>query len=454
MIEYAIDNLHRIKMQKEMDVAINEEIDSAWPLEGAYFLMQVLKDIYGWVNAVPTQGFFGPNPPIMVSLEVAFGKTAQVIWGDFQVPNVQGKLSTGAALKNGKPIFILRGVVKKKYEAEIKFIANSLRAYSAKNSLYKGQAIKLTTNLEGQIDFMSAPRFMDLSLINENELTFSDQVRAEVQTNLFTPVERTEECRAAGIPLKRTVLLEGPYGTGKTLTASVTALKAVKNGWTYIYLDRIEGIKEAMIFARQYSPAVVFGEDIENAVKSSDGRSTKVNDVLNNIDGIDSKGQEVLCIFTTNHIEKIERAMLRPGRLDAIITVNPPDSAAAQKLIRVYADGLISENEDLTAVGDELAGQIPAVIREVAERSKLFAIGRLGKGEKLSLTSKDIVYSAAAMKKHLELMNPKAKEIDDSSQAMLAKGFIGLVNEQLSSHANVLLIKKANDNVEKILENL
>jgi SpoVK/Ycf46/Vps4 family AAA+-type ATPase len=73
--------------------------------------------------------------------------------------------------------------------------------------------------------------------------------------------------QAHKVPLKRGVLLEGPYGTGKTLTAFVTAKKCVENGWTFIMLDRVAALKEALTFARMYAPAVVFAEDIDRSVE-------------------------------------------------------------------------------------------------------------------------------------------------------------------------------------------
>jgi hypothetical protein len=90
----AITALERLMEAEETVIGIHEEVQ-AYPLDGAYALMKALKQIYGWANAVPKPGFFGPKPPVTANLEVNFGESVQVIWGQFQVPNIEGRLETG-----------------------------------------------------------------------------------------------------------------------------------------------------------------------------------------------------------------------------------------------------------------------------------------------------------------------------------------------------------------------
>lgn len=80
----AIEVLSRKMQQDQMTVAIYEEID-AFPLDGAHAFMQVLKQRYGWADAMPTPGFFGPTPPQTINLEIGVNKSIQVIWGQFAV---------------------------------------------------------------------------------------------------------------------------------------------------------------------------------------------------------------------------------------------------------------------------------------------------------------------------------------------------------------------------------
>lgn len=402
--EQAIKALQLKEKEENTTVSVYEEVD-AHPLDGAYAFMKAMQRTYGWSSPVPTETFFGPIPPQTVSLEIAHGVYTQIIWGQFQIPTIKGQLSTKAGKKDGRRIFVIGGEILKKHQDEVKELADLTRKIAKEESIYKGKAIRLKTTDNGDLNENEPPNFMDLSRVNPEELVFPDDIQQQVETNLFTPIKRTAECKQYGIPLKRGVLFEGPYGTGKTLAAYTTAKHAEDNGWTFIYLDKVGGLKEAILFARRYGPSVIFAEDIDRVMTG--GRTVAVDDILNNIDGIDSKNTDILIVLTTNHVEKIEKAMLRPGRLDAVISVRAPDAKAAQKLIHLYARGLLNENEPLDEVGQELDGQIPAMIREVVERAKLYAVSNLKDGEKLKLKAKDLLGAARGIKNHLELTQTK-----------------------------------------------
>lgn len=400
--------------EEETEVAVNE-IVKAFPFDGAYAFMKAMKIIYGWATPIPTPSFFGPRPPQTISLEIDYGVTTQIIWGDFAVPGISGKLKTGVYPDDsGMMYFCVQGVVLKKHMKDVKRIADLTREIVAQHSIYRGKAIRLDCDKNGNVDFNRQPKFLDLSRVNPDELTYSEEVMAQIRTNLFTPIEHTKTCREYGIPLKRGVLLQGPYGTGKTLAAYVTATKCVSNGWTFIILDKVSGLNGALTFARLYGPSVVFAEDIDRAVTGE--RSVAMDDILNTIDGIESKGAEVITILTSNHVENINPAMLRPGRLDAVIHVKAPDAAAAEKLVRIYARNTLASGTDLAEAGRELAGKIPAVIREVVERAKLYSIGNgsFDSNGKIVITGKDLAEAARGMKAHLDLLAPKSDVKSDA----------------------------------------
>jgi hypothetical protein len=189
------------KKKKETVVNLHEEIQ-CFPLDGAYALMNVLKERYGWATAVPTPGFFGPQAPTMVDFEIDFEKYTPVVWGSFDIPGVEGRLQTSADHSDDGLVFVISGKVMRKYESQCREIADDVRKWIKEKSVYKNKAIKLRTDSDGDLDSDTPPKFLDLSQVNEQELVFTSQTAVEVRTSLFTPIEQTEACRKARIPPK------------------------------------------------------------------------------------------------------------------------------------------------------------------------------------------------------------------------------------------------------------
>lgn len=420
----AIEELKRQQQQDEQEVAVSEKID-AFPLDGAHALMLALRDRYGWANLQPTPGFFGSSPPTLIGVEVSPGETVQVPWGQMSIPNVDGSLRTGLALVEDRVIFELSGKVKRRCAEEVSEIATLVRKYVKERSIYKGKAVRYSfesLNEPSDFNINDVPAFIDTTQVKEEELVLPSAVLAAVRANLITPITQTAECERHGIPLKRGLLLAGKYGTGKTLTAYVAAKKCAENGWTFIYLEDVENLPRALEFAKQYEPAMVFAEDIDRVTEGKDDaeRDDTLNDIANTLDGITSKSCRVFVVLTTNHPDRINRVMLRPGRIDCYIEVAPPDAEAAERLARLYARGLIDESEDLSEASQRLAGLIPAVIREVVERSKLHAIARKSPGAALMLTAQDLNEAVESMRPHLELLDEEKKK-DEGTIEVLAR---------------------------------
>ena len=421
--------LGRRRDEDEQVVSVREEIEG-FPLDAGIAVVKALQKAKGFVSITGSPGFFGDNPPKMITVETGVGETTQVPWGRMQIPGVSGFLQPSFGVKDGRLMLVVGGEVKQRDRAEIAALMQLARTILRDESIYKGKAIRVRFQRPGEdLSPTHAPKFIDVRDVRERELVFPEAVRKQVQTSLFTPVERTEACRRAGIPLKRGVLLSGPYGVGKSLTANVMAKKCQENGWTFIYLDSVVDLAAGIMFAQAYQPACIFAEDIDRAV--SGDRSVDMDTILNTIDGIDTKRSELMVILTTNNVEKIHRAMLRPGRLDAVITIGPPDARAASELVRIYARDLLRAGEDLAAVGEALAGKIPAVIREVVERAKLVAVGREDFADTIELQAVDLLTAAEGMNAHLELMAADANEEPSDDLELFARVLGETVREDL-----------------------
>lgn len=404
----ARDLITRRMEYEEEDVDMSETFD-VFPWDGAAALDTVLKRIYGWSPAQSIDmGFFGKIAPKMINVDLDHDKKMAVPWGQFGLPNISGSVSTGVDRKEGRLVFEISASVKRKSEPVVQRLFKELREYIRDGgSIYQGKAIKIRfRDDDGDVLRMPEPKFMRTDDVDQTQLVYSREVHSSIETNLFTPIQRVMDLKANGIPIKRGVLLGGKYGTGKTLAAKVAAKLAVQNGITFIYVSRADELADAIGFAKQYqSPAsVVFCEDIDRAMNGD--RSVEMDDILNIIDGIDSKNANIMVVLTTNFLNNINAAMLRPGRLDAVIDVKAPDAEAVQRLLRVYGGDAIDMAEDLTEVGEVLDGHIPAVIAEVVKRAKLSQLRLNPPGQPVTNLSSDALLEAATtMSMQLQLLH-------------------------------------------------
>ncbi|WP_245449535.1 AAA family ATPase [Chelatococcus asaccharovorans] len=413
----AIRTIQRIKEQEEQVFDVTETVAGpAW--DAIVALNRAMQDIYGVVLAQSRMTFFGEIKPDLLTVITGphVADRVQVPVGQMSLPNVSAPVIVGLF---GGGAYI-KGEVRRKDRTILIEIANRARQFMREASIYRGRAISLLVDDDGDISLSQQPEFMDLAGVTESQMIHTAETEALIRTNILSPLRNTAACRKHKIPLKRGILLEGRYGTGKTLTARVTAKVAIDNGWTFVMLNRSQGLKAAIEFAKAYQPCVIFAEDIDRA---ADREDEEVNDLVNMLDGLITKDMEMMVVLTTNFIDKIDRALLRPGRFDAVISIQPPDAATAVRVIKAYAGNLLPEDTDLTGVADLVAGQIPAMIREVVERAKLAMLSE----SRASLSAEDLYVSALGMKRHQELLEPKENE--PTARDRLADGLIDIIRE-------------------------
>lgn len=439
-LDYLILWLYSYKQSFEQLTEFHHEFDT-FPQDGAVAFYKALMDKFGFADQKHGgYGFFGPKPPAFMTVAIGPNETVSVPWGGFALPGYDNLVVTiGTHPTKDSFHFCISGSVKKKDKHVVDDLVERVRHNLKNHSIYKGKAISLKFDEDFDPESFEpkdvAPEFLDLSRIDPSELVLPDILMRQVQDNLFTPVEKTELCRRFGIPLRRGTLLSGTFGIGKTLTAQILAQKATLNGWTFIYLKDASDLAEGLRVARQYAPAIVFAEDID-AVMEGEDRDDEMNVILNTIDGIELKGKEIMTVLTTNYVEDITPAMLRPGRIDALIEMTPPDAKAAAKLLKVYGKELIDAKADLSAVGTILSGQRPAMIAETVQRSKLSAITRMAINEtELKIDASDLESAAHTMKHHVELVDGP-KEVEATPAEKLGQVLLDNLGPKSNGHSN------------------
>lgn len=420
--ENAFKILKRLQEEAETETGFTRMFKFR-PDDGAYATFQVVKARYGMLlgQGIPT--FFGTIPPEMRTINIGVNTTMQVPWGNMAIPVMPGlELYIGETTdKDYGKIFGLRGTGPRKYKDEMEAIFDDIEEFLKNNSIYRGRAIV------GSND----PEFLDLDNFDPSKIVFADDVTHVLEGTLWAPIRHSDAMRREGVSLKRAVLLYGPYGTGKTSTGQLTAKVAVENGWTFISArpgrDKIEDVLRT---ARLYQPAVVFVEDIDNESSSSD--SDEVTKLLEAFDGITAKGGELMVVMTTNHIEKIHRGMLRPGRLDAVVEIASLDRNGIERLIKaVVAEGRLEADVDYDAVWEAMDGFFPAFVRESITRAVTFAIHRGEGSREYKIGTPDLVGAAHSLRPQLDILNGAGEGIvkptlDVAFTDIVRKSVVGL----------------------------
>jgi len=367
------------------------------PNDGAVAVSIVLKARYGMTMGKATHTMFGDEPPQVLEVPVGpGGKKVQAPWGRIQIPAIEGGdvyLGTTNHRDYGR-IFHIAVEAKRMYGKEIEEFFADVAEQLKNASIYRGQAVCGADELT----FIE-----DLDKFDPNQIVFDTKVQSSLDAALFAPLRHPQSYRNEKIPLKRAVLLYGPYGTGKSSIGMMTAKEAVRAGWTFVMArPGRDQVKDVLTTARLYAPAVVWVEDVDTDTGSTNPKA--VSEMLDAFDGINTKSGEIIVAMSSNHIKKVPPGMLRPGRLDYVLEIAELDRAATEKLIRVVvAAGKLADNVDFDTVFAEMSGFLPAFIKATADRARSFAIHRMNGSTDYVLTTEDLVGAARSLHPQLKL---------------------------------------------------
>lgn len=376
------------------------------PLDGARATSNAIKRAFGFSIAKPIYTFFGKQNPELRDIPVSVNETEQVPWGQLALPSLDGAtvfLNAGHDPEYGN-VFSIVVRSPRKWRHHIQGFFKLIDDELTNNSIYRGKAI------DGQED----PQFIGLDGVNPDDVVYTQETLRQLEANVWSPIKHADALAALGQPGKRSVLFEGPYGTGKTLGAYLTAQVAVDNGWTFIMCrPGRDELDQVMQTARIYQPSVVFFEDLDTvAINNGDEQITRL---LDTFDGISAKGTKMLLVLTTNHVERIHKGMVRPGRLDAVIHVGAMDRLGVEKLVRRIVGDALAPDVDFDAVYESVReitdnhdnviqeGFMPAFVREAVDRAIRYNVSR-NAGEVGSINTDDLVAAANGLRPQLELM--------------------------------------------------
>jgi cell division protease FtsH len=187
------------------------------------------------------------------------------------------------------------------------------------------------------------------------------------------------------------VLLHGPPGTGKTLLAKAVAHEsgaAFYSQSASSFVEMFAGLGAARIRrlfreARKHEPAIVFIDELDavGAQRGSDNNSEReqtLNQLLVEMDGFGSSGR-VVVMAASNLLEKLDPALLRPGRFDRQVFVSPPDVDGRRKILGVHtANKPLHQDIDLDAIAAQTSGLSGAELANLCNEAAIFAARRAG----------------------------------------------------------------------------
>jgi len=392
------------------------------PWDGANAFQNAMKKVFGTTGVGrSTMTMFGPTPPEFRTVALSHDETIQVPWGTVELEPLNAEFFLmGMHSREYGTVFAVSVTAPRKRRAHIEAFFQVIEDELRTNSIYKGKAFTGGTE----------PVFLDTESTDRDKVVYSKDVLVQLETNMWSLLRYTDKMRANGIPLKRAVLVEGPYGTGKTLAGALTAKEAVENGWTFL-LCRTgkDDLNEALQTAQLYAPSVVWYEDIDIVAKGQ--TDEQISKLLDSLDGITNKGVEVLAGFTTNHVESIQKGVLRPGRLDAVINIGELDREGFEKLIKVTISNKLLGDIDYDKVAEAFTGFLPAFTVEAARRAVRYSISR-SHGVADVIGTDDLVYAARGLRTQLELMQNAQEGV---RKPALESTFTDLIRAEISRSA-------------------
>jgi cell division protease FtsH len=204
--------------------------------------------------------------------------------------------------------------------------------------------------------------------------------------------------QALGAAIPRGVLLSGPPGTGKTLLARAVAGEADVPFYSLSaseFIEMVAGVGASRVRdlfkeAKEQAPAIVFIDELDAVGRirggrdrgpgfgsaGSDEREQTLNQILTEMDGF-TGAEGVIVLAATNRPEILDGALLRPGRFDRRIVVNPPDRHGRERILAVHTRNVpLSPDVDLGRVAASTPGMVGADLRNLVNEAALIAARR------------------------------------------------------------------------------
>jgi cell division protease FtsH len=234
---------------------------------------------------------------------------------------------------------------------------------------------------------------------SDDRVTFADvagidEAKAEL-SEVVDFLRHPEKFGRLGGRIPHGVLLAGPPGTGKTLLARAVAGEADVPFFSMAASEFVEAIvgvgaarvRDLFVQAKESSPSIVFVDELDAIGRSrtagiagysggNDEREQTLNQILTEMDGFDAS-TGVIVIAATNRPEVLDQALLRPGRFDRRVAVQPPDRNGRRQILEVHTRGVpVAPGVDLGRIAATTPGMVGADLANLVNEAALLAARR------------------------------------------------------------------------------
>ncbi len=220
-----------------------------------------------------------------------------------------------------------------------------------------------------------------------------DEAKAEL-TEIVDFLRNPDRYGRLGGRMPHGVLLSGAPGTGKTLLARAVAGEAHAAFFSISASEFIEAIvgvgasrvRDLFAKAKEAAPAIIFIDELDAIGRSRQGsvsvtgandeREQTLDQILTEIDGFDSS-EAVVVLAATNRPDVLDPALLRAGRFDRRVAVQPPDRDGRRKILEVHTRSIpLADSVDLEALASSTPGMVGADLANLANEAALLAARR------------------------------------------------------------------------------
>jgi cell division protease FtsH len=234
---------------------------------------------------------------------------------------------------------------------------------------------------------------------SEQHVTFADVAgideAKEELTEIVDFLRNPDKYLRLGGRIPRGVLLSGAPGTGKTLLARAVAGEASVPFFQMSaseFVEMIVGVgasrvRDLFAQAKAAAPAIIFVDELDaigrsragggpNISGGHDEREQTLNQILTEMDGFDPRAG-VIVLGATNRPEVLDPALLRPGRFDRRVSVQPPDRVGREAILRVHTRSVpLAPDVDLGALASSTPGMVGADLANLVNEAALSAARR------------------------------------------------------------------------------